>query len=118
MLHIKKMRADHVIDFAAEELKKHLRMMMPDVPDIEISLEADANDGIRLGLMEDFGLPMETTEPSLDDIVQIDTDEEGGILAGANPRSVLFAVYRFLKLNGCRFLFPGFDGEYIPKQKI
>lgn len=118
MLYIKKLRADHVIDFAAEELKKYLRMMMPDIPEIEIALEPSAKNGFRLGLMEDFGLPAETTEPALDDIVHIDTDTDGGILAGSNPRSVLFAVYRFLKLNGCRFLFPGFDGEYIPKQKI
>ena len=27
MIQIKKLRADHVIDFAAEELKRYLRMM-------------------------------------------------------------------------------------------
>lgn len=118
MMYIKKLRADHVIDFSAEELKKYLRMMMPDISEIEITFEPNAKDGFRLGLLEDFNLPIETDEPELDDIVHIDTDTEGGILAGSNPRSVLFAVYRFLKLNGCRFLFPGFDGEYIPKQKI
>ena len=37
MLYINKLRADHVIDFAAEELKKYLRMMMPDIPEIEIA---------------------------------------------------------------------------------
>lgn len=118
MLQIKKIRADHTIDFAAEELKKYLRMMMPEVSEIDICFEPEAKDGFRLGLFEDFGLPYEAEDPLLDDIVHVDTDEEGGILAGSNPRSVLFAVYRLLKQNGCRFLFPGMDGEYIPRKKI
>lgn len=92
--------------------------MMPEVGDIGIVYDPEAKDGFRLGLLEDFGLPTETDEPHLDDIVHIDTDTEGGILAGSNPRSVLFAVYRLLKLNGCRFLFPGIDGEHIPMKKI
>ena len=119
MYQIKKMRADHVIDFAAEELKKYLRMMMPECGDIAISYEPNATQGFRLGLAEDFGLNFEEVEdPVLDDVVHIETDEKGGILAGSNTRSVLFAVYRYLKENGCRWLYPGIDGEYIPVQDI
>jgi len=108
------MRADHVIDFAAEELKKYLRMMMPRCGEIEIIYEPCAKDGFRLGLLEDFSLPCEAEDTVLDDVIHIDTDKEGGILAGSNPRSVLFAVYRFLRLNGCRWLYPGIDGEHVP----
>ena len=112
---IKKVRADHVIDFAAEELKKYLRMMMPSCGDIGIVYEPSAEDGFRLGLLEDFGLDAsDVEEPVLDDVVCIRADETGGILAGSNPRSVLFSVYRYLKENGCRWLYPGVDGEYIP----
>ncbi len=118
MLHIKKMRADHVIDFAAEELKKYLRMLMPRCGEISIAYEPDAKDGFRLGLLEDFGLPSEAEDPVLDDVVHIDTDEQGGILAGSNPRSILFAVYRYLRLNGCRWLYPGVDGEHIPVKAV
>ena len=118
MLVIKKMRADHVLDFAAEELKKYLRMMMPELGEMEIAYAPGATDGFRLGLLEDFGIVAEPHDPEKDDIVHIDTQTEGGILAGSNPRSVLFAVYRFLKLNGCRFLFPGIDGEHIPRKHI
>ncbi|MBR4288844.1 MAG: DUF4838 domain-containing protein, partial [Clostridia bacterium] len=114
MFSIKKIRADHTIDFAAEELKEYLRMMMPEGGDIAISYDPEAKDGFRLGLLEDFGLTFEGEDPVLDDVVHIDTDKKGGILAGSNPRSVLFAVYRFLRLNGCRWLYPGVDGEYIP----
>ena len=118
MLQIKKMRSDHVIDFAAEELKKYLRMMMPHGGDIQICYESGATDGFRLGLLEDFGLPFEGEDPVLDDVIHVDTDENGGILAGSNLRSVLFAVYRMLRENGCRWLYPGVDGDYVPLKDI
>ena len=118
MYRIYKIRADHVVDFAAEELKKYLRTMMPEYGEISIEYDPDAKEGFRLGLLEDFGLPNEAPDSTMDDIVHIDTTDDGGILAGSNPRSVLFAVYRFLKLNGCRFLFAGIDGEYIPHKPV
>ena len=118
MLKIWKLRTDEAIDFAAQELKKYLRMMMPRCGDIAIGYDPKAEGGFRLGLLADFGLPNEAEDPVLDDIVHIDTEADGGILAGSNGRSVLFAVYRFLKLNGCRWLYPGVDGEHIPMQPI
>ncbi len=118
MFKINLMHFDNVAVFAAEELKKYLRMMMPDCGDIEISFCPDAKDGFRLGFLEEFGLENEAEDVLLDDVVHIDTTENGGILAGSNPRSILFAVYRFLRLNGCRFLYPGIDGEHIPMKDI
>ncbi len=118
MLKINKMRADHVLDFAAEELKKYLRMMMPECGDIQIAYKPEAKDGFRLGLLEDFGINFEGEDAELDDVIHVDADENGGILAGSNPRSVLFSVYRFLRENGCRWLYPGVDGEFVPMQNI
>lgn len=119
MFRIYKITSDHVVDYAAEELKKYLRMMMPRCGEIIISYDPKATEGFQLGLMEDFGLDVSEAEiPDLDDIVHIDTDAEGGIIAGNNPRSVLLAVYRYLTINGCRWLFPGVDGEYIPIKGI
>ena len=112
---INKITANTTVDYAAEELRKYLRMMMPSCGDIAIVYAPDAADGFRLGLLDDFALDTsDVDDPVLDDVVQIKTDETGGILAGSNPRSVLFAVYRYLKENGCRWLYPGVDGEYIP----
>ena len=100
---INKITSHHVVDFAAEELKKYLRMMMPRCGEIAISYAPEAKDGFRLGLMSDFGLDTsEAGDLELDDILHIDTDEHGGIIAGSNPRSILLAVYRYLYLNGCR----------------
>jgi len=115
---INKVRDVETVDYAAQELKKYLRMMMPDGGDVKICYNPEAKDGFRLGLLEDFGLENTAEDPVLDDIIHVDTEEQGGILAGSNPRSILFAVYRFLKENGCRWLYPGIDGEYIPTQNI
>ena len=116
---INKITSNSVVDFAAEELKKYLRMMMPRCGEIEIKYAPDAKDGFRLGVMSDFGLDTsESDDITLDDILHIDTDTEGGIIAGSNPRSVLLAVYRYLTINGCRWLFPGIDGEFIPIKNI
>ncbi len=119
MLTINKLISTSAVDYAAEELKKYLRMMMPEGGDAKIAYAPEAKDGFRLGLMQDFGLDISDAEdPELDDILYIDCDREGGIIAGSNPRSVLLAVYEYLKQNGCRWLMPGVDGEYIPMKDI
>ena len=118
MFKIYKTRDDQTINFAADELKKYLWTMMPTSGNTPISLSPTATDGFRLGLLEDFGLENEAADPIWDDVVHIDTTAEGGILAGSNPRSVLFAVYRFLRLNGCRWFYPGPEGEYVPMKGL
>ena len=119
MYSINKISSYSAVDYAAEELRKYLRMMMPECGNIEIKYAPDAKDGFRLGLMQDFGLDVsDAEEPELDDILYIDTDESGGIIAGDNPRSVLLSVYEYLRQNGCRWLMPGVDGEFIPMQDI
>ena len=118
MILINKLRDDITVDFAAQELAKYLRMMMPEENQVQIRYAPEATDGYRLGLLEDFGLPNEATDPVFEDVVHIDTTAQGGILAGSNCRSVLFAVYRLLKCNGCRFLFAGPEGERIPQKKV
>ena len=119
MFTVNRMNSSSVVAFAAEELKKYLRMMMPDAGEIEVCFDPEAKTGFRLGLMKEFGLDTSDVEDvELDDILYIDCDTEGGIIAGDNPRSVLLAVYEYLRQNGCRWLFPGIDGEYIPMQDV
>ena len=119
MFVIHKITSNSVVDYAAEELKKYLRMLMPECGDIKIAYLPEATSGFRLGLMQDFGLDVSDAEDTdLDDILYINCDENGGIIAGDNPRSVLFSVYEYLRQNGCRWLLPGVDGEYIPMQDI
>ena len=69
MYAIYKITSNPVVDFAAEELKRYLRMMMPRCGEIPISYNPDAKDGFRLGLMEDFGLDCSEAEvQELDDM--------------------------------------------------
>ena len=115
MYAIWKITAHPTVDFAAEELKKYLRMMMPRCGEIPIAYDRAATSGLRIGLMQDFALDVsDAQDPALDDIVYIETQETGGVIAGSNPGATLIAVYRYLRLCGCRWLFPGVDGEWIP----
>ena len=87
MLVINKISSFSAVDYAAEELRKYLRMMMPECGNIDIKYDPEAKCGFRLGLMQDFGLDIsDAAEPELDDILYIDCDTEGGIIAGDNPR--------------------------------
>ena len=117
MFKINVVTINETVIFAAEELKKYLRMMMTEVGHFDICFDTNAKDGIRLGLMQDFGLDVsDVKDTKLDDIIYIDMQEKSGIIAGDNPRSVLLAVYDYLRENGCRWLLPGIDGEFIPKR--
>ncbi len=109
-------KEDTAVVYAAEELKKYLKMLRPDASDVEISFNKNGTDGFRLGLMQDFGLDVyDAVDTALDDILYIETDGDRGIIAGDNPRSVLLSVYEYLKKQGCVWLFPGKDGEMIPE---
>jgi len=115
MFKIFKISSVSTIDFAAEELKKYLRMMMPRCGEVPICFDPEAKSDFRIGLMSDFGLDTsDAADLKLDDIVYIDADEQGGIIAGSNPGATLIAVYRYLRFCGCRWIFPGVDGERIP----
>jgi hypothetical protein len=70
MYNIYKITSHPVVDFAAEELKKYLRMLMPRCGEIPITYAPAAKDGFRLGLMADFCLDTaEATDIDLDDII-------------------------------------------------
>lgn len=118
MIKIYKISKGSPIDFAAEELKKYFRMMMPEYNDIEIDYDPSATEGFRLGLLADFGIDGEVEDERFDDYLYAKCDECGGIIAGINARSVLLAVYEYLRQNGLRWLYPGPDGEYIPIKQI
>ena len=72
MFTINKLRANHVIDFAAEELKKYLYMMDMECDIINIAYNPEAKDGFRLGLLEDFGIAFEGKNAKIEDVVHID----------------------------------------------
>lgn len=59
----------------------------------------------------------ESSIPSTEDEIIISTNADRGLIAGSNPRSILFAAYRYLTELGCRWLRPGPTGELLPTLK-
>lgn len=112
---------NEVTAFAAEELKRYLGLMQ----DNRLNMETKASDGaekayrIKLGAFEDFDIkPINGSATAFDDEIFIDIHNCEGIIAGANPRSVLLGVYKFLTESGCRWVRPGAGGEIIPERSI
>ena len=58
-----RVNSDTVITFAAQELKKYLRMMLPRCGKVLSCYDPNADKGFRLGLMSDFGL-----DPQVEDL--------------------------------------------------
>jgi hypothetical protein len=109
------------IQYAALELQKYLqRMLERSVPiQTEMAFDPPAQSALWLGTGQDFPqIQLPTLASDLDDLVYIDVENGYGIIAGANPRSVLLAVYRFLTAVGCRWVRPRPDGEYLPHRML
>ena len=96
-----------VIRFAARELARYLRKATGEVVPIvkEPGTVTDAAV-LRLGLLD---------PAADDDRIRIEPEGQGYWLGGANLRSVLFAVYRYLHELGFRWVRPGARGEIIPQ---
>ena len=111
---ITKLGSDITVTYASEELSKYLCRMDKSLRVEEFTCETydeyskEETDCILLGV----GLGVE--ENSLDDKIHISVENSKGVITGSNPRSVLFAVYRFLYELGCRFPSPEESGEVIP----
>ena len=72
--------------------------------DISLCVDPSAFDG---GKFEHY-------DPEIDDAFSICVRDGKGTVTATNDRAALMGVYHFLKLQGCRFMMPGKDGEYIP----
>ncbi len=103
------------VKFAATELRRLLRQMdSSKLIDIRVYDKCDTS----LTDIIWVGLDGSCEENKLDDAIYIDVKNGDGIITGANERSVLMGVYRFMYELGCRFLRPGKAGEKIPEKAI
>lgn len=117
-LRVTKIGSDVTVTYAAEELSKYLCRM-----DSKLRVEEffcstyeeyceEETHSIVLGV----GIGVE--ENRIDDKIHIAVENGKGVISGANPRSVLFAVYRFLYILGCRFPSPEEKFEVIPTRSF
>ena len=113
---IKLLRDNETIRYAAEELKKYLKMMDESI-DAEICDSAEKGENtVSLGLLSDFGLyDGDVNDAMIDDVIDVNINCLNGYIAGSNDRSVLMGVYNYFKSAGCRWVRPTENGEYIPK---
>lgn len=122
-IRIIKIGDSQTIDFAAQELRKYLKLMDSGVL-INIFSSDSYNDqitssGIWLGIDEKFsGFVPEVENKTEDDAIYIDVDKFSGVITGSNKRSVLIAAYRFLRELGCNWIRPGDDGEIVPETEL
>lgn len=93
----------NTIEFAKYELNKYLSQMGA-CADISFSVDATLFDGAKF----------EHYDPALDDAFSVFVKGGHGSITATNERSVLMGVYHYLKAQGCRFMMPGTEGEYIP----
>ena len=111
-----------VTDFAVQELVRYIKRM-----DSELSVELLQADRIVDAFINIIWVGMDpklhdrlpaVEDSNVDDGISILAADGTGYITGTNARSVLLAVYRFLKELGCDWVRPGPEGERIPKKKI
>jgi hypothetical protein len=105
------------LSFAALELRKYLRLISDTSVDIAEAPPHGCHKIIQIGLFDELSIRHSyPAEPDfIADEIHVEITAGQGRIGGINPRSVLLAVYRFLHQVGVRFLYPGNDGEVIPK---
>jgi len=111
-----------VIAFAVSELQRYLKQMDPQIQTDVLTAESpDAFDDtvLWIGRNDRFtsSLPA-VKDPALDDAISISVKDNAGFITGTNDRSVLIAVYRFLRELGCSWVRPSEEGERIPQKTL
>ncbi|MBQ7016824.1 MAG: DUF4838 domain-containing protein [Firmicutes bacterium] len=111
-----------VVDFAVQELVKYLKQMdsklVVDVLQMA-SIDESFKGIIWVGCDDKLAAQLPKVDVSaLDDGIAIAVENGEGYITGTNERSVLLAVYRFLKALGCDWVRPGKEGERIPEKAI
>ena len=107
------------VQFAASELKRYLSRMTGQIVRTRFAVSyCPDTTGIWVGPSSAFGpaIPddMAEREHPFDDAVFVSARAGHAIVAGVNPRSTVFAAYRYLEELGCRWLRPGRQGERVP----
>ena len=109
-------KAKRTMMFAAKELSRYMAQVDPfgDYPIIPAQVYSGKEKDTLFLVVGHEALP-KVKDAKFDDAILIDTEGVCGVIAGANARAVLIAMYRYLRENGFVFTKPGKHGEYIPE---
>ncbi len=105
---------NETVDFASKEIARLIKAMDKNTV-FEIRRYEQKDNSLKNVLWLGFD---GSVEASKDDHIYIKVENGQGIIGGSNERSVLFSSYRFMTELGCRFLYPGKDGEKIPQKAL
>lgn len=106
---------DKTLQFALNELCAYLGMAGVSVRRFCEKEYKNDETSLWVGISSGFEEFLPAVEDEkLDDGIYINVENGAGIITGTNPRSVLIAVYRFLKELGFAWIRPGKDGEIVP----
>jgi hypothetical protein len=111
---IAKIGDDKTVSYATDELIRLIKAMDKSLR-LDVRSYNEKNSSVKSALW--IGLDG-TLEASKDDHILINVENGAGVITGSNERSVLMGVYRFMYELGCRFLYPGADGEKIPPRTL
>ena len=104
------------VRFAGRELARYLRLATGRAIPVRNVRRPDGRSAtFTLGVCDEVGVRRPRHVSGDDDWLRIQPNGRGYVLTGSNPRSVLFAVYRYLQEAGCKWIRPGRRGEIIPK---
>jgi len=102
------------IRFAARELARHLAWATGRrVPVVNEDRGQAGTPALRVGLCRAFDIAPPASVGGDDDWICLRGGKQGVVLCGSNPRSVLFAVYRYLRELGFRWVRPGGRDETV-----
>ena len=102
--------------FACCELQSYLHRMTGKTPGLKGRDYVEQGFLLYLGRAADAGRRSELNEQPADSYL-IHGDDRGLHLAGNTDTGTLYAVYDFLKQQGCRWALPGNLGEVVPERK-
>ncbi len=105
---------NETVVFATKEVARLIGEMDRSVT-VEIRRYAEKDPEVKNALWVGLDGSIEASD---DDRIYIKTENGQGVIGGSNERSVLFSAYRFMQELGCRYLYPGRDGEKIPQRSL
>ncbi len=103
---------------AGKELARCLGAITRTSVDVSTAGQFDERDAIYVGTGDRLAqiLPLPAVkDPHWDDGWTIKSVGPGLVIAGVNPRSTLMAAYHYLRSLGAEWLWPGDDGEHLPR---